>query len=884
MPSATVGQNEVRTGVGNLAPIAMMHSPATRRSLWIGLALLMALPGLTQTPTTTKDPNDDVLAKEAYTEPPAAIRDLVVAPWHLNESFANVGPDRRTVLLTRSGGMATIADYARPYVRLGGLALDLSANRARSLSLGGSVSAEFHDLDTGKRTALQAPKDARLSGFEWSPDGKSVAFIAHQAKDSHLFVAEVSTGRSRRISRRPLLLTHVTSVQWTGDGKQVVALLVPAKRAPEPVEPAVPAEPSVRLTTRGPARLRTYPSLLEGPYQAALYEYMITGQLAALDAQSGEETPIGKPAMIRGFDVGPNAKFVRVTTVRKPFSYLVPVSSFGSVEEIWNEKGEAVAEITRRNLQLGSTDPVPDDDPWGLLADEQARRPGGGAGGPAGQTAETGPPRKRNLAWRPDGTGISFLLLEPANRENPQAKRKDRVMRWSEPYGEKDVAVVYESDNPITGVQYAADAKTIYVTETVTPEQRTYALDLGTGARRVVSAWRSSEFYKNPGSLVTAPGPMGVSVVIRDSQGNVYLSGTQYAEDPMATAPRPFVDRVNLATATEDKAGETERVFHSSADRFERVTAFLDGDLKRKIVTRESAGEAPQQILSAGDQETILTRNRDFAAEATALRRERFRVTRADGFKFWIQVTLPQGFDGSSKPPAFFWFYPSEFVNQQTYDERGRTYNKNAFRPISRLNKDLLALLGYAVVEPDCPIIGPTERKNDKYVADLRANLYATINALDARGFADRERLAIGGHSYGAFSTANALVHTPFFRAGIAGDGAYNRLLTPAGFQSETRTLWEAREVYTTLSPLLWAEQVTGALLMYHGADDQNVGTFPINSDRMFQALNTLGKTAALYVYPYEDHGPATRETLLDLWARWVAWLDKYVKNAEIGK
>ncbi|MCW5943024.1 MAG: prolyl oligopeptidase family serine peptidase [Fimbriimonadaceae bacterium] len=860
----------------------MMQRTATRRSMWIGLSFLLVVPGLTQTPPAAKDPNDEILAKEAYAEPAAEIKNLVLAQWHLNESFANVGPDRRTVLLTRSAGMATIAEYARPYVRLGGLAIDVDANRARTLSLGGSVSADLYDLETGKRTAIQAPKDARLSGFQWSPDGKSLAFLVHEPNESHLYVADVATGRSRRLSRRPLLLTHVTSVDWTGDGKHVVALLVPAKRTPRPVEPPVPAEPNVRLTTRNPARLRTFPSLLEGPYHAALYEYLITGQLTALDAKTGEETPVGKPTMIRGFDVGPNAKFVRVTTVRKPFSYLVPVSSFGSAEEIWNEKGEPVAEISRRALQLGSADPTPDD-PWGdaFDADEQARRPSGGQGGPG---AETGPPRKRNLAWRPDGKGISFLLLEPANRDNPSAKRKDRVMRWFEPYGDKDVETIYESENAITGVQYAADAKTLFVNESVAAEQRTYAVDLGPGTRRLVSKSRATEFYRNPGSLVTTTGPMGGSVVLRDSQGNVYLSGTQYAEDPMAEAPRPFVDRVKLASATDESQAESERMFYSSPDRFERLIAFLDVDLKRTLVARESSSETTQHFLSDAGKETQLTKNRDYAADVTALRNERFRVTRADGFKFWVEATLPRGFDGSSKPPAFFWFYPSEFVDQKTYDERGRTYNKNAFRPISRLNKAFLALLGYTVVEPDCPIIGPADRKNDKYVADLRSNLYATINALEARGFADRDRLAIGGHSYGAFSTANALVHTPFFRAGIAGDGAYNRLLTPAGFQSETRTLWEAREVYTTLSPLLWAEQVTGALLMYHGADDQNVGTFPINSDRMFQALNTLGKTAALYVYPYEDHGPATRETLLDLWARWIAWLEKHVKSPEIGK
>jgi dipeptidyl aminopeptidase/acylaminoacyl peptidase len=170
---------------------------------------------------------------------------------------------------------------------------------------------------------------------------------------------------------------------------------------------------------------------------------------------------------------------------------------------------------------------------------------------------------------------------------------------------------------------------------------------------------------------------------------------------------------------------------------------------------------------------------------------------------------------------------------------------------------------------------------NDFYVHDLRNNLSAVIDEMDRRGFIDRTRLGLGGHSYGAFSTVNMMVHTPFFRAGIAGDGNYNRTLTPLGFQSERREFWEARDTYIEMSAFFWANRLNGALLMYHGMDDQNTGTFPVNSTRLFHALNGLGKTASLYMYPYEDHGPATRETLLDMWARWIGWLDKYVKHAD---
>jgi dipeptidyl aminopeptidase/acylaminoacyl peptidase len=304
----------------------------------------------------------------------------------------------------------------------------------------------------------------------------------------------------------------------------------------------------------------------------------------------------------------------------------------------------------------------------------------------------------------------------------------------------------------------------------------------------------------------------------------------------------------------------------------------LDNDLTSVIVTRQSPTEIPNSyhVNLATSAERKLTDNKDYLPDLTQARRERFQVTRNDGVKFWVTVTYPRYYT-FGKLPAFFWFYPGEFVDQAAYDRSKRTFNKNDFAEISASNKAILTRRGYLLVEPDCPIIGPAERKNDAYIPQLRNNLAATIDELDRRGIVDRTRLGLGGHSYGAFSTVNAMVHTPFFKAGIAGDGNYNRLLTPFGFQSDQRMLWDARETYLSMSPILYAEQMSGALLMYHGMEDQNVGTDPINSERLFATLQALGKPAALYMYPYEDHGQITQETILDQWSRWVAWLDKYL-------
>jgi dipeptidyl aminopeptidase/acylaminoacyl peptidase len=244
-----------------------------------------------------------------------------------------------------------------------------------------------------------------------------------------------------------------------------------------------------------------------------------------------------------------------------------------------------------------------------------------------------------------------------------------------------------------------------------------------------------------------------------------------------------------------------------------------------------------------------------------------------------VSVTLPPDWRPGTSLPGMFWFYPREYTEQEDYDEGFETYNPNRFPRVGARSMEMLTLLGYAVIEPDLPIVGPQGRRNDEYPHDLRNTLATVIDTISTRGWVDRNRLAIGGHSYGAFGTANAMIQTPFFKAGIAGDGNYNRSLTPAGFQSERRWLWEAQDLYIEMSPFFQADRLTGALLMYHGMDDHNVGTHPIHADRMFHALEVLGKTASLYKYPYEDHGPATLETTLDLWARWLAWLDLYVKN-----
>ena len=370
------------------------------------------------------------------------------------------------------------------------------------------------------------------------------------------------------------------------------------------------------------------------------------------------------------------------------------------------------------------------------------------------------------------------------------------------------------------------------------------------------------------------------AVALISSDSAVYLSGTRYDRNYLENIPRGFVDKVKIET------GARTRAYEGPADVSETITAPLDGDFGAIVVVRESPTEVPNSFrrdLRSGTV-TPLTENRDVTPEFTSLIRKRITVTRADGIKFVVRVTLPANYQAGTRLPGMLWLYPYEYTDQAGYERTLRNENVKRFPVSGPRTIELLAIRGYAVANFDPPIIGEQARMNDSYVSDLRMNLYAVIEELDRQGFIDRSRLGIGGHSYGAFSTVNALVHTPFFRAGIAGDGMYNRTLTPVGFQSERRDLWSGQKTYLDMSPMLYADKMQGALLMYHGMEDQNVGTDPISSIRMMQALRSEGKVASLYLYPYEDHGPAAKETLLDLWGRWTAWLDLYVKYPGVSK
>ncbi len=856
---------------------------------------------------------DEIINKEGYVTPPPELAEAVLAPRWQNVNLSNASPDKKWFLTQIGDGPVVMRVFSKPFDELGGVFIDFKANRARSLTISNNVGIQIISAADGSKRQIQLPSGARVSNAVWSPDSKNIAFYMHGDDATHIWIADVATLKPRQLTKTPVLATLDTSFDFTDDGTQIVTVLVPDGRAPRPSVPTAPTGPEMKLGDNDRNRLRTFPSLMSEPYQFGLLEWHATGQVALINIQTSAVKKVGPPTMVRSVDVSPDGNYMRVTRMTKPFSYIVPVSNFGSVEEVWDMSGKALAKLNDRPLNLGA---APDD-----AAPAQA---------PGGRGAGADQQGKRELAWRADGQGFTYLEQEApppgsetsgtrgAGRGNAQAgagrgaggqrgsggqgggqqgpQRKDRVMQWLPPFDEKSTKMIFENNTRMSNHRFSPDMQILFFRETSGQNTRDIAIYLSDPAQRyTLTSFRTDD--PNPGSIVGVRGGGGGGrggggggarggggggagpVLLSADHNNVFYQGVVNDKNPEQVGPKTFIDKVAI------KTGDKTRIFESDNNNvYESIATIIDPDAGRFVIERQSPTQVPQNFLVEGTNKKQLTDNKDLFPDLTNAPKRRINIERPDGIRFRIRVMLPPGYRDGTRLPAIFWFYPREFTNQEAIDRPDATFNKNQFQTFNTRSMEFFTRLGYAVVVDTpgaIPIVGPTGQENNHYVNDLRNDLSAVIDELDRQGLIDRTRLAIGGHSYGAFTTVNALVHTPFFKAGIAGDGAYNRTLTPIGFQSERRDLWEAPNVYLGMSPFLYADNMTGALLMYHGLHDQNVGTDPDNSVRLFHALNGLGKTVAMYRYPLEDHGPACRETLLDLWARWSAWLDKYVKNPQ---
>ncbi|HEX3159082.1 MAG TPA: prolyl oligopeptidase family serine peptidase [Gemmatimonadaceae bacterium] len=805
-----------------------------------------ALRGLLLAPLLSLAAADTLPAQGGYQQPPAPIRQILDAE---PTPAVSVSPDRQWLLLLERRALPSIAEVAAPELHLAGDRLDPRTNApsrenyVKALRLRGVTGSAERPIAT--------PPDARIGAPQWAPDARRIAFTVAADTGTTLWVADVSTGQSRAVSATRLNAAAGAPCHWM-DGTRLVCRTIPAGRGAAPAPDSVPTGPIVQESRGREAPNRTYQDLLRDEGDARLFDFYYTSQVAIVDVESGTVTPVGAPGVHMSAAPSPDGQYLLVETVHRPYSYVVPMNRFPQRTAVWSRSGVVVKEVA----DLGLLEEVPI----------------------ARDAVHAGP---RGVRWRADAPA-TLVWWQALDGGDPAAKvaRHDRVHMLAAPFS-GDATTLASLEYRAADVQWVRpDLALVSERWWSTRRTRTWAVDPRNPSAAARLLWdRSSEDrYGDPGRLVMTWSSAGTLVPLLSADGrSAYLTGAGASP----TGDQPFLDRLDLAT------GRTTRLWRSEAPYYEEVVAVLDPAARRVVTRRESVTEVPNYWRRAvgGKELAQLTRFEDPAPQFAGVTQRLVQYRRADGVNLSARLYLPAGYDSTQGPlPFLFWAYPEEFKSAAAAAQvSGSSYR--FVRPSGSSHLFLLTQ-GYGILDgPSMPIVGEgSQEPNDTYVEQLVASAKAAVEYVTSIGVADPQRIAVGGHSYGAFMTANLLAHSNLFRAGIARSGAYNRTLTPFGFQAEERPYWEARPVYERMSPFNYADSLKAPILLIHGMADDNSGTFPVQSERMFAALKGNGGTVRYVQLPAEAHGYRARESVGHTLYEMTAWLDEWVKRAPTTK
>jgi len=805
---------------------------------------------LATSPLVLADTPPPAPAASGYLAPPAPLQALVDAP---RPPQLSISPHRDLLALTQTPPLPGIDVVAQPELKLAGLRINPRTYAQSRFVFGSDL--WLMDVATGKEIRLQGlPKPLSIATSAWSPDQRYLAFNQVNAREgsNELWVVDIAARSARRLITLPLNTVAGRGYRWMPDSSQLLVQLQPEGQGPAPVASIIPTGPDTQQTSAGGGvkAIRTYQDMLRNEDDARLFEYYLRSQ-SALVSLDGKVTKIGAPALTLGIAPSPDGRYLLSERVERPFSYLVPVESFPRRIEVLDRDGKLVKEIAHLPLVEGL---------------------------PTGNDAV--PTGVRDITWRADAPA-TLVWAEAQDGGDPAraADVRDLVQTQAAPFEQAPVTLAklggrYAGAYWANGKLALIDEfwwKTRHVKEwRVSPDQPTQAPAL-------VREGSSEDRYRNPGAPATMPDEHGESRLIVTADGqSIYRLG----EGASPEGDRPFIDRVNLQT------GANTRLFQSQAPYYEDPQILLDAEGKRALISRESPTEPTNYYvrdLAANGKLRELTHFPNPLPQLVGVKKEQIRYKRKDGVELTGTLYLPPHYDPKKDGPRpmLMWAYPAEF---KSADAAGQvTDSPYRFNRISYWGPQAFLTMGYTVLDNfSVPIVGEGSKEpNDTYIPQLVASAEAAVDEVVRRGVADRNRIAVGGHSYGAFMTANLLAHTRLFKAGIARSGAYNRTLTPFGFQSEERNYWQAPEVYNTMSPFNYADHIKDALLMIHGEQDNNSGTFPIQSERMYAAIKGLGGTARLVLLPNEAHAYRARESIMQMLAEMNNWLDVYVKQAK---
>ena len=779
-----------------------------------------------------------------YQKPPQEILELADAP---QTPWALIDDEGENIVLIQRNKYMSIRALSETEMRLAGLRINPVTNIGSRTRFYNNISL----MKVGEKEEIQVkglPDEPRFSNFSWSPDQSKLTFTNTTSKGVELWLLDIASAKARRLLEDNLNANLQRSFFWFPDGKSFLVKMLPEDKKPLiNKSEAVPIGPRVSVSSGEMAQNRTYQDLLQDKADEFNFEQLTRSELYKIDL-NGNKSLWKETAMYAGIDISPDGEYVLVETIERPFSYLVPYYRFPSTSVIYDKNGNKVKTLLES--------PLLENLPKGFMATQ---------------------PGMRNINWRNDKPSTIYFVeaMDEGDPEN-EVEFRDEIFELPAPFDGEPQSLV-KTINRYAGITWGnEDLAVVSDRWWNTRNTKTYIFNPSSTEldADVLFDRNYQDNYNNPGNFHTDKNKFGQNTLVID-KNSLYLTGPGYSPEGM----RPFFRKINLKTK------ETEELWRADGiETLEEIVEVLDPK-KGVLLTRVEASTvfpnyyirnikkriAPQQItFFKNPYESIL-----------GVHKELITYKRDDGIELSGTLYLPADYDMEKKEklPMVLWAYPREYKDATSAGQV--TSSPHEFTSPYYGSPVFWVTRGYVILDDAAfPIIGEGDKEpNDSFREQLVANGKAAIDAVDELGYIDRDRVAVGGHSYGAFMTANLLSHSDLFAAGIARSGAYNRTLTPFGFQSEERTYWEAPEIYNYMSPFMHADKMKTPLLLIHGEADNNSGTYPLQSERYFNALKGMGAPARLVFLPKESHGYSARESILHVLWEQDRWLEKYVKN-----
>jgi dipeptidyl aminopeptidase/acylaminoacyl peptidase len=800
-----------------------------------------------------------------YDKPPQNVLDVLRAP---SPPVPLVSPTGDRILLVSRVDYPPLARVAEPFLRLAGVRVEPKTRRKHDTPGGYGITPcardfTLADVKTGTETHVTLPAGGCAETPVWAADGKHFAFANTSTEAVELWVGDATTGAVHALSGVRLNPMLGSAFQWMPDQKTLLVKLVPEGVGAAPATSVVPHGPNVQETNGEKGESSTYEvrDTLTSKHDEDLFDYYGLSQLGFVDSVSQAVTRVGPSEILSDVDAAPDGEHILVTTIRKPYSYVTTFDHFAHTVAVVNRTG--------KNVHVAAA----------LLVADRVPVHG----------VPTGP---RDFEWRVTEPA-TLVWAEALDGGDWKAKvpARDKVMMQKAPFTAPPVEIV-RTEQRFAGLVWGEQKAFAILREYDDNRhwKRAFTLNVDESPAKMRVLWDLStdERYKNPGSLVYRFLPNGAQIV-RQEGDSIFLAGTGASPD----GDRPFLDRMTLGTRV------TERLFRSDKNAFESFVAFTDSQASNHFVSwHQTPTEPPNAFLrtlgarapsavpgeaayAEASAPKAITHLVDPAPVVRAIKKRLVKYKRKDGTDLSFTIYTPPNYQEGTRVPTILYAYPLDYADPT---KAGQVSGSQ--QTFTRLrNHRFLLLAGYAIIEDaSFPIIGDPKKAYDTYLEQLVADAKAAVDKAVEIGVADPARIGVTGHSHGALMTVNLLTHTDLFRAGVATSGSYNKTLTPFGFQSERRSIWDAQNVYLKASPFFYADRIKLPLLIMHGTDDANPGTTPLQAQKLYEAVRGNGGTARLVMLPHEPHWYTAIESNEQLVAELIRWFDKYVRNAPSKK